>query len=591
MNELEDIKSKIDIVDYIGGYVQLKQTGKNFKACCPFHSEKTPSFVVSPDRQMWHCFGACGEGGDIFSFAMKMEGVSFPEAVQMLADKAGVKLEKRNYEKSESNAKLYSANELAADFYHQNLKSSAGKKALDYLKKRGLTDATIKDFEIGFSTAGKDDLQKELAKHKLTITEQESAGLVAQKQGEWRDFFWGRLMFPICDITGRHVGFSARTLDPEGLPKYINTTETPIFHKSNVLYGIDLAKDTIRKADNAILVEGQMDVIASRQAGVKNVVAPGGTALTENQLKLLSRMTKNLKLAFDVDFAGSEATRRAIELAWGMDFNLKVIVIPSGKDPADAVGEDPKIWKDAVAHAVYVVDYLFDAAFSRYAKNDPIGRKKIAAELLPVIKRIPDEIERNTYIKKLAKGLSVDEKSIESTLAKMALPKRDAQTTPAAAENPKGTSSLENKEVELENNIIGLLLENPHYLDFAESTLTDEDFTSENTGQDFKNMIKYWQKKGEFKEKNFLNSLGEEQKERFNLYAMAAETAFADFDDEKRAEEIYFGIKRLKKSSLEIQKKRLSSEIAAHEAAGHKKEAQEALKAFQALLDQERRIN
>jgi DNA primase len=594
LNELEEIKNRIDIVDYVGSYVTLKQTGKNLKACCPFHSEKTPSFVVSPDRQMWHCFGACGEGGDIFSFAMKMEGLTFPEAVQTLADKAGVKLEKRSYEKSDTAVKAYSANELAADYYIHLLNSDAGKVALKYLKDRGLTAATIKDFGLGFSPTGKDALQKELKKHNLSVTDLEKAGLVAQKQGEWRDFFWGRLMFPLRDMQGRTVGFSARTLDPDGIPKYINTTETEIYHKSNILYGIDLAKESIRKADNAILVEGQMDTIASRQAGVKNVVAPGGTALTENQLKLLGRMTKNLKLAFDVDFAGSEATRRAIEIAWEQGFNLKVIVIPTGKDPADAVAEDPKIWKEAVANAVYVVDYLFSAAFARYKKGDPIGRKKIAAELLPVIKRIPDDIERNTYIKKLAKGLSVDEKSIEAALTKVQSGKKKVKEE--APSRPQMTTrrtrvTITNRRAEMEGNIIGLLMEYPHYLDFAVGMLAADDFTDELEGKDFERMIKYWVKEGKFSEKAFIASLKEKDRERFNLYAIAAETSFADFDEEKKAEEIYFGVKRLKKHSLDAKKMQLTEEIAASEAAHDKKAAGIALAKFQALLDEERSLS
>lgn len=593
MNELEEIKNRIDIVDYVGSYVTLKQTGKNLKACCPFHSEKTPSFVVSPDRQMWHCFGACGEGGDIFSFAMKMEGLTFPEAVQTLADKAGVKLEKRSYEKSDTAVKAYSANELAADFYIQNLNSKVGEAALKYLKDRGLTAQTIKDFGLGFSTSGKDELQSELKKHDFSVTDLEKAGLVAEKQGEWRDFFWGRLMFPLRDLQGRTVGFSARTLEKDGIPKYINTTETEIYHKSNILYGIDLAKESIRKADNAILVEGQMDTIASRQAGVKNVVAPGGTALTENQLKLLGRMTKNLKLAFDVDFAGSEATRRAIEIAWEQGFNLKVITIPAGKDPADAVAEDPKIWKEAVANAVYVVDYLFSAAFARYKKSDPIGRKKIAAELLPVIKRIPDDIERNTYIKKLAKGLSVDEDSIKEALSKVHSTKKKNEEVfvrpPMTTRRTK--AKITDRRAEMEGNIIGLLMEYPHYFDFAVGMLEASDFSDEGEGKDYERMIKYWVKEGKFSEKAFIASLKEKDRERFNLYAIAAETSFADFDDEKKAEEIYFGVKRLKKHSLDAKKKQLSAEIAAHEAAHDKKAVTEAVAKFQALLEEERSIS
>ncbi len=586
MNELEEIKAKIDIVELINGYAQLKQTGKNFKACCPFHSEKTPSFIVSPERQMWHCFGSCNEGGDVFSFIMKADGLTFPEAVETLAQKAGVKIERKRFEKNEEKSKYYNANDLAADFYNELLKKEVGTNALNYLKKqRGLTESTIKSFNLGFSSSGKNDLENELSRHKITRSELTSSGLVVQKSGEWRDLFWNRLMFPIRDISGKTIGFSARTLEKDGVPKYINTPETEIYHKSNILYGIDVAKETIRKADNAIIVEGNMDVIASYQAGVKNIVASSGTALTENQLRLILRLTKNLKLAFDVDFAGSQATRRAIELAWELGFNIKVITIPEGKDPADACQKDPKIWKEAVKNAEYVVDFLFNSAIKKFDKKDSMGKKYIARELLPVIKRIPDDIEKNTYIKRLAQELGVAEASISEALKKMEIKKTN--TTYIKREEPK----ILNKNIELERNIIGLLLTLPHYLDFAIATITPEDFTDKSVGQSFEKMLKYYNKKGTISESQFLTSLVKDEKEQFNFYLLSVEANFSDLDDEKKAEEIYFGIKRLKKNSLEQKKKELSSEIIQSEKEGNKKVTHEMLEKMQLLLEEERNLN
>lgn len=585
MNELEEIKSKIDIVEYIGGYVQLKQTGRNFKACCPFHNEKTPSFVVSPERQMWHCFGACNEGGDVFSFAMKMDGLTFPEAVEALAQKAGVKIERKRFEKSEAKASSYSANELAANFYHDALMTDEGKNARDYLlKKRKLSAKTIEEFGLGYSPVQKAVLQNELKKHNLSTSDLAKAGLAAEKSGEWRDFFWGRLMFPIRDISGRTIGFSARVLD-DSLPKYINTAETEIYHKSDILYGIDLAKESIRKADNAIVVEGMMDAIGSRQAGVKNVVASGGTALTENQLRLIARLTKNLKLAFDIDFAGSEATRRAIELAWNLGFNIKVIIIPSGKDPADAAQENPETWKSAVKNAVYVIDYLFDTAFARFKKTDPIGRKKIAAELLPVIKRIPDEIERASYVKKLAEQLQVDQGSITAALAKVG---KSAQERTASRTKE---FHMENKQPELERNVLGLLLIFPLYLDFASTMLESADFSNEQTGKNYEKVLKYYLKKGDFSEKEFLASLKKEEQEEFNLLMLTAEANFEDFDEEQKAEEIYFGVKRIKKLSLDTKKQILSTKIANFEKAKDTAGANKVLAALQELIEEEKLIS
>lgn len=587
MNELEEIKSKIDITDYIGKYVQLKQAGRNFKGVCPFHSEKTPSFMVSPEKQLWRCFGACNEGGDVFSFVQKIEGLSFPEAMELLAEKAGVKLEKKNYEKTESRAKLYSANEMARDFYYDNLFSKRGESALQYLLERGLTKKTIQEFRIGLAPNGKNELITLLKEHGLSEGELQKAGLAAQRQGEIRDFFWGRIIFPIHDIGGKVLGFSARVLD-NSLPKYINTPETELYSKSNVLFGLDVAKEAIRKSDNAILVEGMMDVIASSQVGIKNVVAPGGTALTEGQLKLLGRLTKNLKLAFDIDFAGSQATRRAIEMAWQQGFNLKVIVIPSGKDAADAVAEDPKIWKEAVKNSIYVVDYLFDTTFKKYDPKDSLGKKHIAQEFLPVIKRLPEKIERDSYIKKLAGGLGVPEQSIRETLEKV--------TTAASASKEtilpekKTANPLQSKTKEIEENILGLLIIYPHYLDFATNMLEPEDFLNGDLGASFTKVVEYYNKLGDFSEKKFLSSLAPSERDKYNLLILSAQHEFEEFDDEKRAEEIYFGIKRLKKMSLEEKKREVSAEIARFEREGNTKETKAALERLQHLIEEERSV-
>lgn len=590
MNEIEEIKNRIDIAEFIGGYVQLKKTGRNFKGLCPFHTEKTPSFIVSPERQMWHCFGSCGEGGDIFTFHQKIDGVSFGESVKILAEKAGVKLQSRSYEPSEKKSKSYSANELAADFYHSILNSLKGKAAKTYLvKKRKLTEKTMGEFNLGYATAEKDALQKELAKHNLGTQDLEKAGLVAKKNNEMRDLFWNRLMFPICDIAGRTVGFSARTLDPEGLPKYINTPETEIYRKSNILYGIDLAKESIRKLDHAIVVEGNMDVIASHQAGVKNVVASSGTALTENQLLLLARLTKNLKLAFDIDFAGSEATRRAIELAWNLGFNIKIVTIKSGKDPADAAAHDPKIWKKALQNANHVIDYLFDNALARHKVSDPLGKKLIGKDLLPVIKRIPDEIEKDHYVKRLAEELSVSKESVYEALAKVGVVKTEAPKTASAGTQKE--RSLKNKSAELEKNIIGLLISEPHYLDFAGSLLEPSDFSDTKASEIFEKILTYYNRKGDFTESKFLSSQKKEGREKISAFVMSAEDEFADFDDEQKAEEIYFGIKRIKKVSLNQKKKTLSAKIADLEKTGKKAETEKALKELQKIIEEERELS
>lgn len=584
MNELEEIKNRIDIAELIGGYVQLKKAGRNFKGCCPFHSEKTPSFVVSPERQIWHCFGACNEGGDAFTFIQKIEGMDFPESLKFLADKTGVKLQRQSYEKSDIKTKIFTANETAVKYYQGVLVSDEGKAARDYLiKERKLSGRTIKDFGLGYSPTGKNSLQNDLKNQGASEDSIKKAGLSSIKQGETRDFFFRRLMFPIRDVSGRTLGFSARVLD-DSLPKYINTSETLVYSKSNSLYGIDLAKESIRKLDYAIVAEGMMDVIASHQAGIKNIVATGGTALTENQLRMIGRFTKNIKFSFDIDFAGSKATRRAIELAWEMDFNIKVITLPEGKDPGDIAVSNPRKWKEAVKKSQYVIDYLFDEAFEKNNPKDALGRKEIAKDLLPVIRRILTEIEKDTYIKKLAKKLSVEESSIRSTLKNISIPK---------GERVKVVEKKEIKDqlIVLEKNVLGLLLLFPNYLDFAETIITPTDFTEENTSKIYRKMLEYSSKKGELTENGFLDSLGKEESELLNHYALSAEKDFEELDEEEKAEEIYFGVKRLKKLSLDKKKQSLSSKIERLEKAGNKKDARKVLLELKILLEEEQKIS
>jgi len=585
LNELEEIKNRIDIVELVGGYVQLKKAGRNYKGLCPFHNEKTPSFMVSPEKQIWHCFGACGEGGDIFSFMEKVEGLSFGEAVKKLANQAGVKLENRSYEADKTKNILYFANELATDYYHANLTSGQGKIAKEYfIKKRKINESTIEDFYLGYSPKKKDALLKELKKHNISQKDLGQAGLATVRNNSYQDFFWGRLMFPIRNISGQVVAFSARALD-DSLPKYINTPETPIYSKSNILYGLDLAKEHIRKLDYVIITEGMMDVIASYQAGVKNVVAPGGTALTENQLKIISRFTKNIKLSFDIDFAGSEATRRAIELALMMDFNIKVITLPEGKDPGDIAIAKPQAWKRAVKESKYVIDYLFDEALKKHNKKDALGKKYIARDLLPVIKRIHDSIERDSYIKRLANELLVDETSVVAALKNISMPKEKRTKAIDVKKEEKNYNEI------LEKSVLGLAALFPNYLDFIESILSAKDFSSTETRKFYKKMLKYYNEKGDFSESKFLSSLNKGDSETFKHYILAAENEFSDLDEEKKAEEIYFSVKRIKKISLQKKKEELSTLIKKYEESQNIKKSKETLEKLNKVLLEEQKIS
>lgn len=422
MDQLEEIKNKIDIVDFINEYVPLKKTGRNFKALCPFHSETIPSFIVSPERQIFKCFG-CGEGGDIYKFLMKMEGMEFGEALRTLAKRAGVKL--RRYQPSESEKQknlFYEINHLASEFYHYLLLNHpVGKKALNYILGRGIKKDSLQLFKLGFAPNTWDSLQKFLVGKKgYKVEDLEKAGLVIKSQGYY-DRFRGRLMFPLKDHRGNICGFSGRVLDPkQEEAKYINTPETLIYHKSDLLYGLTETKEAIRKADQAILVEGELDLISSYQAGVKNVVAIKGSALTDNQVRLLGRFTQNIVFALDRDVAGDAAARRGIQLADAAGLAMKVVKLEGGKDPDEVAQKNPRLWQKLVQEAVPVYDYFFASAFARFDPKTAEGKRKIGQELAPALAKITNEIERAHYIGELAERLGVEEEAIASEITKVA---------------------------------------------------------------------------------------------------------------------------------------------------------------------------
>jgi DNA primase len=416
-NVIEEIKSRIDIVDLISEYVELKPVGANYRALCPFHKEKKPSFYVSPEKQIWHCFGACNEGGDIFKFLMKIENIDFSEALRILAKKANIEIDKKDYHFMSQKTKLLDILNLASKFYHLILlKSSLAKEAREYLENRKLKIETIKEFQLGFAPDRKDELYKFLTKRGFKENDIELAGLILFKEEgnkkEYHDRFRNRIMFPINDLYGNTVGFTARIVpwaEKEDIPKYINTPETPVYIKSRILYGLDKAKNYIKEKNFTIIVEGNMDVISCHQAGWKNVVASSGTALTLEQIKILKRYTNNLYLAFDVDLAGEAATKRGIDNALSEEMNVKVIIIPNGKDPDECIKESVEIWEKAVNEAKPVMDYFFDLAFKDKDPSKIEDKKEIVKLLLPVIVKLGDQIERDWWIKNLANRLNVSE--------------------------------------------------------------------------------------------------------------------------------------------------------------------------------------
>ncbi len=418
MDDLDLIKQKINLVDLVSEYLPLKKAGVNFKAPCPFHQEKTPSFVVSPERQIWHCFG-CGKGGDMFKFLMEKEGLDFVEALEILANKAGVVLKRKKTEGVNRKTRLFEINQKAAQFFHHLLiNHKLGKKALDYLHTRGLTDETINQFNLGYAPNSWDSLLKFLLKRNFALTELTEVGLIVPSERGGYDRFRGRIIFPLIDVQNQIRGFSGRILG-FGEPKYINSPQTLIFDKSQFLFGLNLSRSEIKQQNAVILTEGEMDMLMSYQAGVKHVVATKGTALTSGQIELIKRYTDNLILCFDKDLAGDSASRRGIELAERAGLSIKVIKIAGGKDPADLVLYDTKTWVKAVELAEPIYDYYLRSIEERFNLKSADGKKEAARELLPIWSSIADPLVKEHYIQKLAAHLEVPEEFLRGELAKV----------------------------------------------------------------------------------------------------------------------------------------------------------------------------
>lgn len=410
MDQKDEIKQKVDIVDLIQEYLPLKQAGSvSWKGLCPFHSEKTPSFHVSRDRQIWHCFG-CAEGGDCFAFVMRMEGMDFPEAMRHLGQKVGIEVARFSATESNDKQRLVAANMFAAQTYRQILNEATyAANARAYIAKRAIPDALAEAFGLGFAPDAWDTLALAFAKHGTPDTDGERAGLLMRrKQGSgYIDRFRNRIMIPLRDAQGNTVGFTGRVfagnLDEQG-PKYMNSPETAVYHKGSMLFGLDLAKKGIREKNSVIIVEGQMDVIASHKAGVTHIVASSGTALTEIQLALLKRYTNTIVFSFDADAAGFKAAQRGITLARQAGLDVRVAVLPAsaGKDPDEAVQKDPQLWRDAVEKTVPIMQYYIDRAVAGKDLRNVDDKRAISAFLLPEFAHIADVVEREHWLQIVA---------------------------------------------------------------------------------------------------------------------------------------------------------------------------------------------
>lgn len=458
-SSVEEIKARLSIVDVIGSYIKLEKAGSSFKAICPFHHEKTPSFNVSPSRQAYYCFG-CNRGGDMFTFVEEIEGVDFLEALKILAERAGVTLQREEREGKGERTRLLSLMEDAVTYYERNLAEHSG--PIEYLRDRGLTDETIAAWRIGYvpppEVVGWRPLYSYLRGKGYTDEEIEKCGLAKQSQkegtrGQYYDRFRGRIMFPIRDASGRTVAFTGRIYgsakETEG--KYVNSPEGPLYDKSSVLFGYDMAKTAIRKQNFAVIVEGQMDCIMAHQAGSENTVAVSGTALTEKHLGLIKRLTDNVVFAFDADQAGVSATARAYRLSLATGLNVRVAVIPDAKDPADLILRDSPAWEKCLAESRHIVDYMLQMISLRELGSAE-RRKAIEEEVLPLVMAIPSKIEEAHYIREISRVLEVPEDAVIEEVNRrvrveaMAQPVADPESTPLAPQAPLRTPRSEIEE-------------------------------------------------------------------------------------------------------------------------------------------------
>ena len=415
----DEVKQRTDIVDVVGQYVTLKKAGRNFTGLCPFHGEKTPSFFVFPERQNWHCFG-CNTGGDVFAFIMKKEDMDFGDALRFLAQRAGVTIPSKfePEEGKEEKEELYQINSAAAEYFHDLLLSSpAAEKARSYVANRGFSLQTVADFQLGFSLDSWESAKQHLMQVGYTESSLLKSGIIIEAEsGKIYDRFRGRLIFPIRDARGRVAGFGGRVLD-DSLPKYLNSPQTIIFDKSSIIYGVDRASGDIRKQDMAVIVEGYIDVITAHQNSICNVVASMGTSITETQVTTLKKLTKNLVLALDADAAGEEAMLRGVGYENTIGSEVKVILLPAGRDPDDVIKEDTGTWQQLVKDATPIVDYTFDMVTAKLDLSAPKGKSLAVERLLPIIADMKDTVRQAHYLQKLAHLANMNVRNLESTLS------------------------------------------------------------------------------------------------------------------------------------------------------------------------------
>jgi len=609
-SQIEEIKNKLNILDVVGGYMKLTKTGINYRGVCPFHSEKTPSFFVSPTRQMWHCFG-CAAGSSMFDFVMKIEGVEFGDALRILANKAGIELKRENLQLRTERQRIYEVCELACKFFEKQLENGIGKEAEDYLLGRGITKDSVIKWRLGYSPDTWNGLTDFLVGKGYQREEIVKAGLTVPKENNKTDSydrFRGRIIFPIFNLNSTVVGFGGRVFkqNSDEIAKYINSPQTLLYDKSSLLYGLNNAKLAIRKQNQCVVTEGYTDVIMCHQAGFENTVAASGTALTSQHLNILKRYSENLVLAFDADIAGDSATKRGINAAQVQGFNIKIIgAYLKDSDPADIVLKDVKQWEQYVNQARSIMDYYFDSAFLSFDKNTSEGKKEIGRIVLPAIKRLQNKIEQSHWIQKLSEKLLVKEEVVIEELIKVKISNLEGplvEFKPSLKEDQY--IGIEGRKKLIEEKIISLILKNPDNIKLIDES--DTALFSEKIGrflQKLKKIVDLPDENSEKKEEKLLGvrhpiNLGtlekekEKEKDLKNIFdiIISNDSEFKNFlavialkddlnDKENSEEEIQLCILQLKNIELKNRLDNISNDI-------KKAEAKKDLKKVDSLMEE-----
>ena len=589
MDHVEEIKQKLDIAVVVGEYLELKKAGVNYKGKCPFHNEKTPSFIVNPDRQRFHCFG-CGEGGDIFTFVQKMEGTEFPEALRVLAQKAGVQLKQFDPRVTSIKNRLLDLSSDAAKFWHDKLNHRDGENALNYLNNRKVSSEMQKEFKLGYAADSWDDIYKHLLNKGYNESEIFKAGLIVRKENGsgYYDRFRDRIMFPIQDLHGHVVGFTGRTLKSDEMAKYVNTPEGPIYHKGKVIYGLDKAKQAIRKQDYVVVVEGNVDVITAHQFGYKNVVACSGTALTVDQIAILKRYTNNIQLCFDQDDAGQTAAQRTIDLLLPAEMNTKIVQLVSGKDPDECLHNNVKDWEASLRGSKLVMQFYFDKYLTAVVLANISEKTKAIDIVLKQIKKISNPVERAHWVKQLS---LITADAVETLRARMNqvqlkpgfLTKKQNNDTVA----PSREKTWEQKNFE---RFLTILLNHPYLISYAQENFKPEMIVDNQLNGFYQSLLLLYNKNKKINSGELIKTLDTEDKLLEQGYldslVLSIHNVYEGFEDKELQVELVALIRALKRRSFESKIAQLNKEMLEAERTSDSEKRNEAMKNIQNYQEQ-----